>query len=145
MHPRFAPIRLLAPLVAVLALTACQTGLDSPAAERALPAEVPPPVPAVIDPDACWAQDRLPVAGGGVEDRLFAVPCPEAQTPEFWSSVQRALTVRGHYTGPVTGQAGPMTGEAVRRFQAPLGLNSPILSLDAARELGLMPWPRGSI
>jgi hypothetical protein len=145
MTPGYAPIRLLVPLVAVLALAACQAGLDSGSAERAQPAEVPPAVPAVVDPDACWAQDRLINAAGLAEDRLFAVPCPAAMTPDFWSSVQRALAVRGLYTGPATGQPGPLTAEAVRRFQAPLGLDSPILSLEGARQLGLMPWPRASL
>jgi len=141
----YAPIRRLAPFLAVLALAACQAGLDSPAADRAQPADVPPPVPAMVDPGACWAQDRLTNAAGLAEDRLFAVPCPAAMTQDFWSSVQRALAVRGLYAGPVTGQPGPLTGEAVRRFQAPLGLDSPILSLDGARHLGLMPWPRAPL
>jgi hypothetical protein len=145
MHPRFAPTRLMAPLVALLVLAACQAGLDSPAAERAQPATVPPAVPTAVDPDACWAQDRVTTPAGLAEDRLFAVPCPAAATEDFWASVQRALAVRGLYTGPVTGHSGPLTGEAVRRFQAPLGLDSPILSLDGARQLGLMPWPRSAL
>lgn len=147
MHRATAPIRRLAPpLVALALLAACQTGLDGPrdtgTAERARPADLPPAVAAPADPAACWAQDRVPVAGGGAEDRLFAVPCPDALTPEFWASVQRALAVRGLHTGPVTGLPDAATAEAVRRFQAPLGLDSAVLSLDGARHLGLVPWPR---
>jgi hypothetical protein len=144
MRIRFVPLRLLAPLGVVLALAACQAGLDSPA-ERAQPASVPPAVPGVFDPDACWAQDRVPTAAGLAEDRLFAVPCPGVLNADFWSSVQRALAVRGLYTGPVTGHPGPLTAEAVRRFQAPLGLDSPILSLEGARQLGLLSWPRSAL
>lgn len=129
--------RTLSVLPLVLALAACQGGYEGPA-ERARPAEVPPGVPAAVDTDACWAQARV-----GAEDRLFAVPCPAAATPEFWASVQRALAVRGLYDGPVTGAMDAATGEAVRRYQAPQGLDSPVLSLDAARQLGLMRWPQG--
>lgn len=147
MPRRPAPIRTLLPLLAALALSACQGGFDVPPnpsapAERARPAEVPPPVPVAVDPDACWAQTRVALPQGGAEDRLFAVPCPDRLTPDLWASVQRALQVRGHYAGPVTGAPDAATGEAVRRFQAPLGLDSPVLSLDGARHLGLMPWPR---
>lgn len=143
MHRRPDPIRRVLPLLAVLALSACQSGFDMPPpAERARPAEVPPAVSAAIDPDACWAQTRVALAQGGAEDRLFAVPCPDRLTPDLWASVQRALAVRGHYAGPITGTPDAATAEAVRRFQAPLGLDSPVLSLDGARHLGLMPWPR---
>lgn len=136
------PFPAAAALLAVLALSACQGGFDG-TPDRARPADVPPTVPAAIDPDACWAQARLTLPGGAVEDRLFATPCPGATTPEFWASLQRALSVRGLYTGPVTGQPDGATGEAVRRYQAPLGLDSPVLSLDAARQLGLIRWPQG--
>jgi hypothetical protein len=143
MHRRHDPIRPLLPLLAVLVLAACQGGFDAAApAERARAADVPPVVPAAVDPDACWAQTRVALPQGGAEDRLFAVPCPDRLTPDLWASVQRALQVRGHYAGPVTGAPDAATGEAVRRFQAPLGLDSPVLSLDGARHLGLMPWPR---
>lgn len=71
----------------------------------------------------------------------FRVPCPEAETEAFWASVQRALKARGYYLLTVTGQNDPGTAQAVRRFQAERGLDSPILSLAAARELGLAAVP----
>lgn len=134
--------RLPAALAAALMVAAC--GGDAPfaPAERARPDPAPPSVAAPVDPDACWAQARVALPQGGAEDRLFAVPCPAALTPQLWSSVQRALAVRGLYAGPITGIPDAATAEAVRRFQAPLGLDSPTLSLDGARRLGLMPWPR---
>jgi hypothetical protein len=141
--------RALVPL-ALIALAACQSGLETgsgagggrlpdPAARAQMPEA---PAVASIDPDACWAQARVTRSDGAAEDRLFAVPCPGSMTPVLWSSVQRALAVRGLYSGPITGTPDAATGEAVRRFQAPLGLDSPVLSLDGARHLGLMPWPR---
>lgn len=65
-------------------------------------------------------------------------PCPEEMTVEFVASVQRALKARGFYTAPVTGMMDAPTLEAVRRFQEPLGLDSPVLSLSGAKTLGLV-------
>jgi hypothetical protein len=76
-----------------------------------------------------------------VQDRgtvWFRIPCPEDLTLEFVASLQRALKARGIYVSPVTGQLDAATRDAVRRFQAPRGLDSPVLSLGAARELGLI-------
>lgn len=71
------------------------------------------------------------------EEIWFRAPCPEAQTVQFIASLQRALKARGLYVVAVTGEMNPETAEAVRRFQAERGLDSPVLSLGAARELGL--------
>jgi len=68
----------------------------------------------------------------------FETPCAGDQTPEFLASLQRALAVRGLYHGPVSGQMDARTRAAVRRFQKPQGLDSGILSLAAARKLGLV-------
>jgi len=69
----------------------------------------------------------------------FETPCPEALTPEFVSSVQRALAARDLYDGPITGEMDAPTSRAIRSFQEPLGLPSGTLSLTAARQLGLAP------
>lgn len=68
----------------------------------------------------------------------FRSPCPEELTVEFVASLQRALKARGYYLLPVTGLMDGATGEAIRRFQAPLGLDSPAISLEGARALGLI-------
>ena len=65
-------------------------------------------------------------------------PCPEEMTPEFVASVQRALKARGYYLMPVTGTMDGPTLDAIRRFQEPRGLDSPVLSLAGAKTLGLM-------
>ncbi|MGR3322473.1 MAG: peptidoglycan-binding domain-containing protein [Pseudooceanicola sp.] len=67
----------------------------------------------------------------------FRTPCQDELTTEFVSSLQRALAARGHYAGPVTGQMDDRTRRAVRLYQRPEGLDSGILSLAAARKLGL--------
>jgi len=67
----------------------------------------------------------------------FETPC-EAQTdPDFIASLQRALQVRGLYTGPINGQMTRRTERAIRAFQEPQGLDSATLSLASARQLGL--------
>lgn len=119
-------------------------------------------------PGECWGKDTTPAifetvteqvtvpagdaaAGQGyqtvthqkmVQDRRtvwFRVPCPDLLTLDFVATLQRALKARGLYTLPLSGALDGPTGEAVRRFQAPLGLDSPILSLAAARDLGIVP------
>ena len=75
----------------------------------------------------------------------FRVPCPQVETTDFWSSVQRALKARGLYLQDVTGENDAATGAAVRRYQAGHGLDSPILSLAAAQDLGLVPVPLSAL
>ncbi|MDF1854783.1 peptidoglycan-binding domain-containing protein [Pseudooceanicola sp.] len=67
----------------------------------------------------------------------FRTPCLPELTPEFVASLQRALEARGHYSGPITGMLDEHTRRAVRAYQKPQGLDSGILSLAAARKLGL--------
>lgn len=76
-----------------------------------------------------------------VQDRQetwFERPCAAVITPEFIASLQRALAARGLYRGAVTGRMDGRTEAAVRRYQKPLGLDSGLLSLAAARRLGLV-------
>ena len=71
----------------------------------------------------------------------FQIPCEiQVQDPGFITSLQRALAARGLYLGPINGEMTRRTERAVRDFQAPQGLDSPILSLAAARQLGLSLW-----
>lgn len=72
----------------------------------------------------------------------FRAPCPQDLTVDFIGTLQRALLARGIYKGPLTGVIDPATAEAIRRYQAERGLDSPRLSLAAARELGLVTVPR---
>jgi len=68
----------------------------------------------------------------------FPAPCPHQMTPEFISSVQRALAARGYFNGTVTGEMDAPTAAAIRAYQTDRGLNSMHLSLDNARALGLI-------
>lgn len=68
----------------------------------------------------------------------FQTPCEADLTPEFNASLQRALKARGHYKWRVTGRMDAMTRIAVRSYQKPQGLDSGMISLAAARQLGLV-------
>jgi hypothetical protein len=68
----------------------------------------------------------------------FQTPCATEQTPDFIASLQRALKVRNLYRGPITGEMDARTRAAIRAYQKPEGLDSGILSLAAARKLGLV-------
>lgn len=70
----------------------------------------------------------------------FQVVCAQDLTTEFVSSVQRALELRGHYTGPITGEIGPLTRAAVAKFQTEADIPAADmgrLTIDGARKLGL--------
>lgn len=70
-------------------------------------------------------------------DQWFETLCEAELTGDFIASLQRALAVRGHYDGPVTGQMTAKTRAAIRSYQKPQGLDSAVLSMAAARQLGL--------
>ena len=64
--------------------------------------------------------------------------CPADVTADFVATLQRALKARGLYLLPLTGVLDAATLEAVRRYQASRGFDSPILTLAATRELGIV-------
>lgn len=72
----------------------------------------------------------------------FQTPCEDQLTPDFLASLQRALQARGFYHGPISGTLDARTRHAVRKYQKPQGLDSSILSLTAARKLGLVAMDR---
>lgn len=154
--PRVALVLLVLPFLA-----ACQPNAPASEVNRADRAQTPL---ATARSEACWATDTIPAVTETVflegetgtrvarevvrrqaEERLFAVPCPSQMDHDFIATLQRALSVRGLYTGPVNGQWDGETANAVQRFQAPLGLNSGVLSLDAAQRLGLVAVSQGSL
>ncbi|SHI88347.1 peptidoglycan-binding domain-containing protein [Wenxinia saemankumensis] len=72
------------------------------------------------------------------EEVVFETLCPPAYTAPFVESLQRALAARGYFRGAVTGHWDAATGRAVQDFQRQDGPDSPLLSLGAARRLGLV-------
>ncbi|PHQ95787.1 MAG: peptidoglycan-binding protein [Marinosulfonomonas sp.] len=72
----------------------------------------------------------------------FEVPCAADMGTGFIATLQRALKSRGLFRGAVTGVMDPKTTKAVRWYQKQHGLDSGILSLAAARQLGLVAYAR---
>jgi hypothetical protein len=143
-------------LAALAMLVACV-----PVSDRAGPAPAPlrPPVevtrsvqPPTGAPDRCFARDDAPAPRAlapdpsGLPALWFEIPCGAETDPALISALQRALAARGLLDGPATGRLDTETRAAIARYQAPLRLRSEVLSLAAARELGLAIWvpPRGA-
>jgi hypothetical protein len=74
------------------------------------------------------------------QELWFETPCAAEDDPVFIESLQRALKARDIYRGQITGVMDTRTRRAVRQFQEPQGLDSSVLSLAAARQLGLSVW-----
>ncbi|CUH65656.1 His-Xaa-Ser repeat protein HxsA [Thalassovita gelatinovora] len=72
------------------------------------------------------------------KETWFETPCSNDLTVEFVETLQRALKVRGFYYGAPSGEIDGRTRTAIRKYQKPQGLDSGILSLAAARKLGLI-------
>ena len=154
-------------LLVTVALVACAAGPRPPGKEEVIPtglllaADVRPAPPRAPGPGECWGDETIPaiietvteqeqVSPGRFQTRTrqrivserqdvwFLVPCPELADPDFIRTLQRALKVRGFYRGEISAQMDAATGAAVRRYQAPQGLDSGTLSLLAARQLGLV-------
>lgn len=97
---------------------------------------------AVLSPAIYRANRHQKITGGGAEV-MIETPCRAQITPEFIASLQRALAVRSFYTGPVSGQFDSSTRLALRSYQRQYhGLDSAILSITAARTLGLVAYGR---
>jgi hypothetical protein len=69
----------------------------------------------------------------------FEAICPEALTPDFAATLQRAMLARGDLAGPVTFTIDRRTEQAIRRLQARAGLDTAVLARATAIELGLVP------
>lgn len=72
------------------------------------------------------------------DEQAFETLCPPAYTQAFVESLQRALSARGFHRGEVTGLLDRATQRAIQDYQRPWGPDSPLLSLEAARRLGLV-------
>jgi hypothetical protein len=143
--------RLALAAAAAAALAACVPAGGGPVAPavpvRAALLGVPPPQPL---PGTCYARDATPLpralapleeAGDARDDPIwFEIPCAAERDPVLIASLQRALAARGLYSGPVTGGMDDATRAAVEAYQRDFGLRSGVLSLAAARALGLVVW-----
>ena len=70
--------------------------------------------------------------------RWFERVCADDLTPSVVENLQRALSIRGLLNGPVTGELDAATRDALLAYQSTQGLKSDVLSLAAARQMGLV-------
>jgi len=100
--------------------------------------------PAILGPDGSVltpATFRSEIRQQIVRERqevAFETICPPAYTDQFVATLQRALAVRGFYAGVTSGVLDADTGRAVQAFQRNDGPDSPLLSIAAARRLGIV-------
>lgn len=76
-----------------------------------------------------------------VHDRqqvYIRTPCYDQLTPDTIITLQRALRARGYYLADFSGNLDHATLEAIRHYQADHGLDTKVLSLKAAQDLGLV-------
>jgi hypothetical protein len=106
-----------------------------------------------LDPEAALArngdvtttfQTRHALSGGG-EALSFETPCADQMTADLTASLQRALAARRIYRGPVTGALDTPTRRAIRAWQKAQGLDSAILAMVTARDLGLIAYEREAV
>ncbi len=72
-------------------------------------------------------------------ENWFQTPCAlRDRDPDFVSQIQRALKVRGLYTGDINGFYDVPTRKAVQAYQSSRGLESGTLSTPSAQSLGLV-------
>lgn len=95
--------------------------------------------PVVLSPDA-------PVLFMTEVGDPFEAICADDLTPDFISSLQRALGARNAYSGQVTGAYDTSTAAAVLLYQREtLDLNSEVLALETAQSLGIAVLPASEI
>lgn len=68
----------------------------------------------------------------------FETLCPADFSPDFIATLQRALIARNQYAGNITGLLDRPTQQAILAYQRSQDLDSPTLSLENARKLGLI-------
>ncbi|WP_316014489.1 peptidoglycan-binding domain-containing protein [Roseobacter sp. HKCCA0434] len=96
-------------------------------AERVIRREVP----------ATFRTVEEPVEVVPAQEVWADVVCDTAYNRTFVSAVQRALSARGFYNGPIDGLRGPGTEAAIQRYQLELGYDTSALTMDAVRALDL--------
>lgn len=72
----------------------------------------------------------------------FETVCPQNYSAELVATLQRALKARGFYAGQISGTLDLQTGAAIQSFQRISGLDSPLLALETARQLGIVALPK---
>ena len=79
------------------------------------------------------------------EGTRFETLCPFEYTPERLMTLQRALKARLAYNGPITGVLDAGTRAAIKAFQTPQGIDSPLIQRGIAETLGVVSLNRSTL
>ena len=99
---------------------------------------------AVIAPDgtetspAIYRNVTAPQTVSTGDGRWFERVCAAELSPVLVMNLQRALAARTYYAGAASGEMDAATRASVRLYQQEQGLDSDVLSLATARQLGLV-------
>ncbi|WP_299737931.1 peptidoglycan-binding domain-containing protein [uncultured Roseobacter sp.] len=72
------------------------------------------------------------------QENWYQIVCADMLTPDFVTTLQRALSVRGYYPGAPTGQLDTATRDAIAGYQTAQDLPGFELTIEAAERLGLV-------
>ncbi len=98
-----------------------------------------------VTPDQ-FVTETVPAVMGTERRRVMTTPskldwravlCDTNATPQKVRAVQRALSIRGHYRGPLDGVFGKQTLSAINAFQTAEGLGTEGVTLEALAALGV--------
>ena len=92
----------------------------------------------VVTSPAVFRNVTRPVTREVASGAMFEAVCPQVFTTPFVSTLQRAMIVRRVYSGEVTGTLDGPTRSAIAEFQGAAGIESDVLAMSVARELGLI-------
>lgn len=79
------------------------------------------------------------------EGSRFQTLCPPEYTRERIATLQRALKARLAYNGPITGVLDAGTRAAIKAFQTPQGIDSPLIQRGIAETLGVVSLNRSTL
>lgn len=118
----------------------CWAKVPAPGVERVT--ETITVQPAELDGDgkvvapAIYRTVERPVDGS--KEVWFERPCEAQVTPALIETLQRALMARNLYDGDITAELDFRTRLAIRAYQQDQGIDSGVLSMATARQLGLI-------
>ncbi|MDZ3837477.1 MAG: peptidoglycan-binding protein [Rhodospirillales bacterium] len=104
----------------------------------ALPAALPAASPAALPAGGAAAAPQSPQGGAAPFGSTASDAATAGGAPTPWvTAAQKRLGQLGYYKGPITGFAGSLTADAVKRYQAVAGLpQDGIVTADLLRRIG---------
>ncbi|MFK7880126.1 peptidoglycan-binding domain-containing protein [Roseobacter sp.] len=121
----------------------CWNKTETPAvietiSERVLISPVEVGADGVIRTPAQYKTRKSPQIVQPRQENWYQIVCRDDMTTDFTASLQRALTARGFYVAAITGKLDRTTRDAIAAFQSSQDLPGSVLTIAAAKQLGLV-------